>query len=119
MNLTRKRLACAAAISGAALVVYWLFWWGRPPQMGGDKEAAKAVDALFTAVTARDANLLGQCEQRLHSHRDAGNLAPDAAAYLDGIVTEARRGGWPSAAERLYGFMRAQRPEGMKGRRKG
>jgi hypothetical protein len=119
MNQTRKRLARAAAIAGAAVIVYWLFWWGRPPQMGGDKEAAKAVDALFTAVTARDAKLLGECEQRLRAHRAGGNLAPAASAYLDEIVSEARRGQWQSAAERLFEFMKAQRREAIRTRERG
>ncbi len=113
----RKLLALASAGS-AALLVGWLVWWGKPPQMGGDREAAKSVDALFTAVTARDGGLLGRCEERLHAHRDSGNLRPEASAYLDGIIREARTGSWEAAAERLYAFMKAQRRELMRGQPK-
>ena len=52
--------------------------------MGADEEVFTTVDALFTAVTAHDEKLLGDCEQRLHAYRDAGKLPGDAADYLDG-----------------------------------
>jgi hypothetical protein len=84
--------------------------------MGGDREAAKSVDALFTAVTARDDDLLDRCEERLRSHRDSGTLRPEAWYYLDGIIRQARAGSREAAAERLYGFMKAQRREGLRGR---
>jgi hypothetical protein len=79
--------------------------------MGGDEEVIKAVDALFTAVTARDEKLLGQCEQRLHAYSKAGKFATDASDYLDGIIQKARGGRWQSAAQKLYDFMKAQRRE--------
>jgi hypothetical protein len=113
---SRRRIAAAGAAASCALILGWLFWWKAPPQLGGDKEAAKAVDALFTAVTARDERLLGRCDDRLHAHAEAGNLLPDARDYLDGIIAEARLGRWEPAARRLYDFMKAQRPEGMRGR---
>jgi hypothetical protein len=99
----------AALVAVPALVIGWFAWRGRPPQMGGDVEAVKAVDALFTAVTARDEQALGDCEERLHGLAEAGRLSPDAVAYLDGVIGKARAGRWESAAERLYGFMKAQR----------
>jgi hypothetical protein len=52
---------------------------------------------------------LGECAQRLQGHRDADRLPADA---LDAIVRTARSGGWESAAEGLYAFMKAQRREG-------
>ena len=96
----------------AVLLVCWLVWWTRPPQMGADEEVFATVDALFTAVTAKDERLLGQCERRLHVLKDAGKLAGDASDYLDGIMQTARAGRWESTAERLYEFMKAQRREG-------
>jgi hypothetical protein len=74
-----------------------------------------ACDALFTAVTARDEKLLGQCEQNLRALKDAGKLPTSASYYLDDIIRTARVGGWESAAQRLYSFMRAQRREGARG----
>ena len=107
----RSRAALAGA-GVASLVIgggllWW--WWTRPPQIGSDEDVTKAVDALFTAVTARDKDLLGQCERRLGGQRDAGKLPADASAYLDGIISTARQGRWDVAAERLYEFVRAQR----------
>ena len=80
--------------------------------MGPDEDVFKTVDALFTAVTARDEKLLARSEQRLRASREAGKLPADASDYLDGIVQTARAGRWEAAAERLYGFMKAQRREG-------
>jgi hypothetical protein len=82
--------------------------------MGADEEVVKTVDALFTAVTARDEQLLGQCEQRLHAHKETGKLPADASAYLAGVIQRARAGRWEPAAERLYRFMKAQRREGAR-----
>src|SRR5262249_56101374 len=109
---TAKGVAVGAGVVGpAALLVCWLAWWTRPPQMGADEEVFKTVDALFTAVTARDEKLLGECEGRLTVLKDAGKLPTDAAAYLDGVIAKAHDGRWEAAAEKLYTFMKAQRRE--------
>src|SRR5947209_18402666 len=102
----------AGGLAGlAVLLVAWFVLWTRPPQMGPDPEVFATVDALFTAVTARDDKLLGQCEQRLHTLKDTGKLLAGASNYLDGIIQKARAGRWEWAAERLYEFMKAQRRE--------
>jgi hypothetical protein len=108
----RPALLIVAGLAVVVLVCWLIWWWTRPPQMGKDEDVTKTVDALFTAVTARDEKLLGQCEQRLHAYRDEGKLPADASTYLDGIITIAREGRWEAAAERLYNFVRAQRREG-------
>jgi hypothetical protein len=102
----------AAGLGAAALLGCWSLGCGGPPQLGADEQAFAAVDALFTAVTARDEKLLGQCEQRLRGLRAAGKLPDDAADFLDGVIGKARGGRWETAAERLYGFMKGQRREG-------
>ena len=109
-----RRAACAVGCIGMAVLVLSLlvWWWLQPPQMGADEEAFKTVDALFTAVTARDEKLLTECEQRLLALREAGKLPPDASAYIDNISRKARVGHWESAAQSLYDFVRAQRREG-------
>ena len=110
---TRKRVVIAAGIVGLPVALVWWFVWGtRPPQMGADEEVFTSVDALFTAVRARDDKLLGQCEQRLHALKGAGKLPGDASDYLDGVIKTAREGRWQAAAARLYSFMKAQRREG-------
>ena len=93
------------------LLVCWFVWWGKPPQIGADEEAIR-VDALFTAFTSRNPTRLGECEERLHALKDAGRLPPAAAGYLDGLIKKARGGDWRGAAEKLFGFMQAQRREG-------
>ncbi|HEY7424618.1 MAG TPA: hypothetical protein VH682_10350 [Gemmataceae bacterium] len=100
------------SVATVVLVGLFIWWWSRPPQMGNDEEVAKAVDALFTAVTARDEKLLGNCERRLLALKDAGKLPPEASTFLDNIISKARAGRWESAAQSLYDFVRAQRREG-------
>ena len=106
---TRNRALIGTAVAGLAVLVHLWFVRSSPPQIGGNKQTVKAVDALFTAVTARDDKLLGECERRLHALKDAGALSDNASASLDGIIKTARDGGWESAAQTLYDFMKGQR----------
>ena len=108
---SRRVLLVAVGVPAVAAVVLLLVSLRRPPQMGADEEVFRSVDALFTAVTARDAQLLAQCEQRLHIFRDAGKIPNEAAEYLDDVIARARGGRWESAAQRLYDFMKVQRRE--------
>jgi hypothetical protein len=103
--LVRIGGAILLIVVGTALASFWR----RPPQMGADDQVFRTVDALFTAVTARDERLVGQCEQRLHASRDAGKLPLQAATHLDRIIAQSRAGHWEPAAQTLYAFMLAQR----------
>ena len=110
---SRRRVVTFAGLGLFAVAAVVAFVaWNRTPQMGADEDALHTVDALFTAVTARDEKLLGQCEQRLKAHRTAGKLPADAADSLDRIIAKARSGSWDVAAERLYDFMKSQKREG-------
>jgi hypothetical protein len=108
----RRAMLVAAGVAGLAVSVSLFLWWSKPPQMGADQEVSKSVDALFTAVTARDEKLLTDCERRLLTLKDGGKLPLEASAYLDSIISKARAGSWEPAAQSLYDFMRAQRREG-------
>lgn len=114
MDKQRNRvLALSLAVVGAAAVaIVVVYIWGRPPQMGPDEDVYTTVDALYTAVRARDERLLADCEKRLSAYRQAGKLPAAAADHLDGVIAKARAGRWQPAAERLYDFMLAQRREG-------
>src|SRR5579871_4749779 len=103
-----RAIVAIALIGVAAVILLIVLLWRKPPQMGSDDEVAKAVDALFTAVTARDEKLLGDCERRLNEFEKVGKLPTEASAYLDNIIRKAHSGRWESAAEALYDFMRAQ-----------
>ncbi|HVA50806.1 MAG TPA: hypothetical protein VNH11_30970 [Pirellulales bacterium] len=87
----------------------WWVWSAAPPQLGGDEQVFDTVDALFTAVRARDPRLLDDCEQRLRTYEKDGKLSAPAVSYLDEIIEMARAGKWRPAAEKLYEFMKAQR----------
>jgi hypothetical protein len=108
MNL--KKAAIGAVGAGLLLFGIWYGWLGRPPQVGADKESIKVVDALYTAVTSRNPKRLAQCEEQLHTLRDAGKLPRRTADYLDGLINTARGGNWQGASHKLVDFMRAQRP---------
>ena len=110
-SIRRRAALAGAALAGVSLVCLFIWRWTRPPQMGKDEDVTKAIDALFTAVTARDEKRMGQCEHRLHAYRDTGKLPTDASNYIDGIIQMAREERWEAAAERLYNFVRSQRRE--------
>ena len=82
---------------------------GGPAQLGPDEDCFKAVDALYTAVTAKSPKLLDQCEQRLQGLKSAGKLPEAAFASLTGVIRKARDGKWQPAAEQLSDFMKGQR----------
>lgn len=82
---------------------------GRPPQVGGDKDSFKAVDALYTAVSLRDYQLIDRCEKTLEDLRDAGKMPEAASQSLEAIIAEARGGRWESAQVRLGKFLEGQR----------
>ena len=83
-STVRRVSLLAAGIAGLAVLAgLFIWWWSRPPQMGADEEVSRTVDALFTAVTARDEKLLADCERRLLSLKNAEKLPPEASAYLD------------------------------------
>jgi hypothetical protein len=107
-----KRAAVAAAGAGLLLLGSWFAWWGRPPQVGGDKESLMVVEALYTAVSSRNTTRLAQCEEQLHTLRDQGRLPRPAADYLDGLIATARGGNWKGATHKIFDFMRAQRGQG-------
>lgn len=112
-SLLRRYPVVAAAFAGVCVLAVLLGLLLRPtPQLGSNEDVYKTVDALFTAVTARDEKRLGECETRLNAHRAAGMLPASAADTLAGVIQKARAGSWETAAERLYGFVKAQRREG-------
>lgn len=106
-------LLLALGLPAVGAVVLLIINLGPPPQMGADEAVFNTVDALFTAVTARDEKLLADCERRLLALKAAGKLPLDASAYLDNITRKARAGRWESAAQSLYDFMSVQRRDGL------
>ena len=98
------------AVAVAVLLMIFIPGCFGPPQIGPDRETFQAVDALFTAVSMKDAAQLGRCEATLKGLRTSGKLPDSAADRLDAIVAEARGGQWEPARDRLRAFMEGQRP---------
>jgi hypothetical protein len=110
MNPTNHRKAwiglTALSLVGICVIAY-MSW--PTPQMGADERVLSEVDALFTAVTARDEKLLSACQGRLDALRTDSKLPEPAADRLKSIIEQARGGAWEGAAKRLYVFIEAQR----------
>lgn len=102
----RTALICVGV--GLVVLLVAVRGCGRPPQIGADEEAFRAVDALFTAVTARRPDLVDRCADRLGQLHAGGKLPAAAHAELRRVIDRARDGRWEAAAERLYDFMRRQ-----------
>ncbi len=93
----------------SSLLALGLGGCGDPPQIGADREAFKAVDALYTAVGLRDAGKIDQCGAELKSLQEAGKVPEDVYKSLESISAEAKDGRWETAQERLSKFMEGQR----------
>lgn len=81
----------------------------RVPQVTTDAAVFKELDALYTAVTARNPQLLQDCRLRMEKLHADKRLEPRAYRQISGFVETAEKGEWKPAAESLYRFMRAQR----------
>lgn len=79
------------------------------PQFARDAESRSAVDALWTAVTARRLPLLEAAATRLNELRDSGQLSEETASRLQPIIGQAREGKWETAAQSLHRLIRGQR----------
>ncbi|MCA9159463.1 MAG: hypothetical protein KDA72_14105 [Planctomycetales bacterium] len=88
----------------AVLLVGYQAWryFSLPPKLQASVEATKTLDAMFTALTARDSAKLATCMNRIESHFAAGKLGRKATAELRYCAELANQGSWDQAAKRLY-----------------
>lgn len=93
-----------------AVTAYWLSNRSQP-QLKYDGEVYNTVDALFTAITSRNADRLAACNERLNRYESEGRLTGPAAKALDQIVRQAEGGEWDAAGKRLYALILGQRRE--------
>lgn len=85
----------------------------RPTPQLGTPESLGAADALWTAITAKDDQLVNKSAERIDQLHNAGKLADDAYQSLQQIIATARKGEWDSARGALKTFVRGQRPAGQ------
>lgn len=78
------------------------------PQVLGDDECFKAVDALWTAVTARSPELVAQCTENLNRLHAAGQLSREGLDALNAVGELTRQGDWERAARDLRSLIRNQ-----------
>ena len=105
-DLAMRRIVVMIALAGT-LAVAAPGCWG-PPQVGADRESFEAVDALYTAVGLRDAQLVADSERRLQALRDSARLPEKAHRALTAIIATARAGEWEPAVLQLGKFMEGQ-----------
>lgn len=110
-NADRYRKFAVGAGGVLAVIILAFMVWSRlpPPQLETDEQVFNTVDALFTALTARDRTRLGECERRLNEYHENGKTSDAVAAALDGIMQQAHDGAWEPAAKKLYRFILGQR----------
>ncbi|MFO1094581.1 MAG: hypothetical protein U0992_14945 [Planctomycetaceae bacterium] len=107
----RRRFWLFGAGGALAFLVLALQVWAHwpPPQMQTDEQVFNTVDALFTALTARDTTQLNDCARRLKTYHAEGRMSDAVADRLDEILEQARGGEWEPAAHTLYDFILGQR----------
>ena len=79
----------------------------RRAEMITSEESEKAVDALYTAVTARRTDLVQQSEKNVQKLKADGKMTTALHEELTGIISESRTD-WTSAAQQLDALMRSQ-----------
>lgn len=79
------------------------------PQVLADEDCFTAVDALWTAVTARSPELVEKVAAELQRLRGAEKLSPEGYQALESVVKKARSVQWEPAARELKAFIQAQR----------
>src|SRR6185295_16575533 len=98
--MTNRNKIALAVLSILVVVLAGRLWFGfrSQPQLPPSDEVFRTVDALFTAVTARDEQRLAACEKRLIKYAEAGELPAKASKRLGSVITTARSGQWEPAA---------------------
>lgn len=110
-----RRLRLTSWLSGAVLLMGGvLAGCGGQPQLNGDRSCKAAVDALWSAVSAREPQLLSQCEAVLTELHDDHRLSDEALEALERVIRQAREGDWQGARARLKKFIKAQKSSPLK-----
>ncbi len=100
-----------AGLLGIVLLGGWLAWryYTLPPELQATAEASKTLDAMFTALTARDSRKLKVCMERIEGHATAGRLSEKGMTEVRHCSQLADSGAWEEAAKRLYWIVYEQR----------
>lgn len=96
-----------AAVALFAVVLLTTSGCGYTPALESE-DGFRAVDALYTALTSRRAELVTSVEADLRQLHSKGQLSPDVMGSLSAIIEKARSGSWQKAAEDLDYFIRNQ-----------
>ncbi|MEO8270756.1 MAG: hypothetical protein ABI557_13615 [Aureliella sp.] len=103
IQTNRVRYSIGIALVVVLFVGYQAWrYYSVPPKLQASEEATKNLDAMFTALTARDSTRLAACMERIEEHVAAGKLSRKATADLRYCAELARNGSWEQAAKHLY-----------------
>lgn len=111
MSSVRHRVPRAAWLLAAFLLLFQP-GCGSPAQIGTHEDCYAALDALWTAVTAKRVDLLDQCAAKLQRLHTEGKLPEAAWKDLEEIIDQAREEDWEPATADLKALIRAQAPPG-------
>ena len=107
-SLTGRSLSRGFALATLGLIAALVGCSGTPQL--GDSESLGAADALWTAITAKDPDLLEASASEIKQlHADA-KMPDDAFQCLTDVIATARSGKWAEARAALKAFVRGQRP---------
>ncbi len=82
---------------------------GQTPQLGNE-ESLSAADSLWTAITAKRADLLEISGREIETLHAEAKLTDGCYDTLSAILATARQGQWADARVALKSFVRGQRP---------
>lgn len=97
------RYALVIGVIVGLLVGYQAWrYFSTPPKLQASADALKTLDAMFTALTARDSAKLAACMIRIEQHFAAGKLGRKATDQLRYCAELANKDSWDNAAKHLY-----------------
>jgi hypothetical protein len=79
-----------------------------------ERDNRRLLDAILTAITIKNANLLEEDAERTESRHKASHLTDEEYQDLEAIINKARKGDWAGAEHDGYEF-RKQHPFVMEG----
>ena len=109
VNKRAKRFVRTIGEVGCCALILLCLGCSDTPQLGSE-ECLGAADALWTAVTAKNLDLLEQSAAKIEKLHSSAELSDAAFEQLSGVIATARTGDWPGARGALKKFVQGQRP---------
>ena len=109
VNESARNVVKTFAAVGCCALMLLSLGCSDTPQLGSE-ECLGTADALWTAVTAKNLQLLEQSAAQIEKLHSTAELSDAAFERLIGVIATARTGDWSGARAALKEFVRGQRP---------